>query len=575
MRPEAQQGPVATRRRGATAAVAAGLVGSAIVLVLLRLHAFDLPLETDECNYAYIGARLLEGQRLYVDVWDHQPFGVFALFAGAIGFFGDAPVVFRLLAMGFSLATLVLSFDVLRRMHGVAAGLAGALLFAIVSSDPSTAGEGCNREIFMNTLVVAAWWAALWTGPRRAWGEVAAGAALGVGSTIKTLLAVHWVVLVVVLVVRSGIAAERGRRARVAAGTLGRLSVAPLVIWIGAFGYFGLDGRLGEFVEAVFLFNLGYAGGGSSFLERFVLFFAPPRHPFVFAGALPVWLATIPACAVLIAEGIRRGGANAVLLVALVGAGFVATCLPAHFWPHYYYLLIPPAVLATTAAAAVVVERLRSTDTGNRGRGARSHRRGSAKAGEIPPETAPDALRRAGPGARSWAVGVFAVLPLAALLTESREYIRQSPLEITIERYNTRDFWGRAMGEKVRAVTDPADTVFVFGSDTAIYYYSRRRCASRFTMITGIAAGYEGAVRRRERMLEDLRRTRPRLIIVLFDEQPWDEWRALLADRYTEPIGWDYHDRTGEPIMFVLTDKERPVAAIEWNWDRSEVGEPP
>ena len=57
---------------------------AAAVLVCFRLHAFDLPLEADESNYAYIGSRLLEGDRLYVDVWDHQPFGVFTLFAGII-----------------------------------------------------------------------------------------------------------------------------------------------------------------------------------------------------------------------------------------------------------------------------------------------------------------------------------------------------------------------------------------------------------------------------------------------------------------------------------------------------------
>src|SRR3972149_2212575 len=81
-----------------------GLGAAMAILVVFRLHAFDLPLETDECNYAYIGGRLLDGDRLYVDVWDHQPFGVFALFAGVIAVFGDAPHVFRIVALVFSAA---------------------------------------------------------------------------------------------------------------------------------------------------------------------------------------------------------------------------------------------------------------------------------------------------------------------------------------------------------------------------------------------------------------------------------------------------------------------------------------
>ena len=48
----------------------AAVVAAILILVAFRLHAFDLPLETDESNYAYIAARLLAGDRLYVDVRD-------------------------------------------------------------------------------------------------------------------------------------------------------------------------------------------------------------------------------------------------------------------------------------------------------------------------------------------------------------------------------------------------------------------------------------------------------------------------------------------------------------------------
>ncbi|MGD2111204.1 MAG: hypothetical protein PVI86_17645, partial [Phycisphaerae bacterium] len=156
----------------------AALLFAGVLLVAFRMHAFDLPLETDECNYAYIGARLLEGDRLYVDVWDHQPFGVFALFAGVIALFGDAPIVFRCMATAFSLASLGLVFGMLRSVAGSGPAVLGALIFAIASSDPGTAGEGCNREIYMNTLILAAWYFALRPGPPKWWAIFAAGCAL-------------------------------------------------------------------------------------------------------------------------------------------------------------------------------------------------------------------------------------------------------------------------------------------------------------------------------------------------------------------------------------------------------------
>jgi dolichyl-phosphate-mannose--protein O-mannosyl transferase len=170
---------------------------SCVVLIAFRLHAFDLPLENDECNYAYIGGRLLAGDRLYSDLWDHQPFGVFALFAAVISVFGDAPEVFRCMTMAFSLASLVLIFGIVRRVAGPAAAVSAAVLFAMASSDPGTAGEGCNREIYMITLILASWYFALRGGGRRGWWLFGAGVSLGLASTIKTIVAVHWLFLCV------------------------------------------------------------------------------------------------------------------------------------------------------------------------------------------------------------------------------------------------------------------------------------------------------------------------------------------------------------------------------------------
>ena len=174
-----------------------GLAAACAILVAFRLHAFDLPLENDECNYAYIGGRLLAGDRLYVDVWDHQPFGVFALFAGVRALFGDDPGVFRWMTTAFSLASLVFVFAILCRLSGTGVAVSGAVMFAIVTADPGTAGEGCNREIYLTTFILAAWCLALKSGGRPGWPILAAGIALALGSMLKTLVAVHWVSLAI------------------------------------------------------------------------------------------------------------------------------------------------------------------------------------------------------------------------------------------------------------------------------------------------------------------------------------------------------------------------------------------
>ncbi|MCO6439320.1 MAG: glycosyltransferase family 39 protein [Phycisphaerae bacterium] len=529
------------------------LVVVAAVLVAFRLHAWLLPLEADECNYAYIGARLLEGKQLYVDVWDHQPWGVFALVAGTIALFGDHPEVFRSLSLIFSLATMVLVFGVTRRVASSWAAVIAALVFAIVSSDPGTAGEGCNREIYMNALILAAWYLALRWGSKNAGGAallLAAGVSLGLASTIKTVVAAQWLALAFWV---GGVAAFRGRGTREqrdganvtnVVSSILLFGLGPLAIWILTGAYFGLTGRWEEFIDAVFLFNLSYSDDSGGLLSRFATFFHPP-HPFTFQSALPVWAALVAAViwiGIAVASG-RRRGYGALLLLAV--SSFVAVCMPGKFWPHYYYLMIPVGAIAAGLISDRGVVALQS------------------------------ALRKlAGPWHRI-AMALYVVIPAWALTTQYNHYLSQSLYGITFKRYNSRDFWSRAQGENAARATLPDDKIFVFSNDACIYYYSDRRCASRYTMATGLDINREGAPGRWRILLDELRADPPRLILLLFDFAPGPGWPEFLKEHYGEPVGYDLGDCTGEVIMLVLPPRglpTEPIADIDWNWDRRSIG---
>lgn len=520
----------------------AGLGAAMVILLVFRLHAFDLPLETDECNYAVVAARLLAGDRLYVDVWDHQPFGVYTLFAAVIAVFGDAAHVFRWMALLFSAASLLFIHAILRRTAGRGAAILGALLFAIASSDPGTGGEGCNREIYMNTLILAAWYCALRPTKRPSAWLFASGTALAFASSLKTLAAVHWVFLGMWIVVSGARHVNDTRHGATMARRLLWFALGPALLWGVAFGYFAATGRIREFIDTVFLFNIGYSDSSEPFLMRFVRFFAPIKHPFIFGSAFPLWIGAMIGSIWLLVDYVVRRSVNSLAIAFLLLANYIAICLPGRFWPHYYYLLLPASVLAVS----VVVQRWATWLRHNLFLGAY--------------------------GAILARVFLYALVPIALAVTEVRDYLVQPLFGITVKRYNSRDFWGRAQGKNVAAVTDPDDTIFVFGNDASIYYYSQRRCASRYTMITGLAAGMQGSEHRRQVLLDELRAHPSRLIIVLFNEKPFDEWLRFLEQNYGEAVGVDYHDRTGDPIMLVFARKDRPIASIDWNWDRSAVG---
>lgn len=497
------------------------LAVTAAVLIGFRLHAFDLPLETDECNYAYIGGRLLDGDRLYDDVWDHQPPGVFVMFAGVTALFGQSDAVIRWMAVGFSLASLALIFHIAQRHHGLEAGALAAAVFAIVSSDPGTAGEGCNREIYMNVFALAAVATLMRRNDRRH--ALLAGLLLGLGSTFKTVMAAQWLFLALWAVARTW---TRERRWRPAIATLFWLSVGPAMVWASVSLYFTLTGRWGVFIDAAFTFNIGYSGLERGFLSRY-LDFATVK-PYVFHSAKPLWIAAALAFPAVLLLGRRRLATSDGAILAYAFGSLQAVCLPGLFWPHYYYLLIPPAVLLCARLPRLVMDCL------------------SSRGGVM--------------FVRAVSFTWLGVVLWYALFN----YLLVEPNQITAPRYDYRQQWARAQGYRVGRLTDPGDTIFVWGKDVGVYRYAKRRCASRYTMVGALGEHARGFQERRDTLLDELRLRRPRVVLIVEDE--FDELRSFLQANYVV-AGVDRDDDNPDSvIMLALMDRAHPIEPVDWEW---------
>jgi hypothetical protein len=203
--------------------------------------------------------------------------------------------------------------------------------------------------------------------------------------------------------------------------------------------------------------------------------------------------------------------------------------------------MLPPLVLVAAAGLAAADEWLR-------------HRL------DLPPV----------PRLARWVAPSLACLLLASLLfLQTLDYLLVPTLQITDKRYDSRDLWGSVQGRHVARVTDEDDTVLAYGHDAGIYYYSGRRCATRYTMVRALAPAYPGFERRRETLLAEVQSNRPR-VVLLVDQEPFPELDAWLKANYYL-VGTDYHDRRpGEVIMAALMDKARPLAQIDWNWRREQ-----
>lgn len=300
------------------------------------------------------------------------------------------------------------------------------------------------------------------------------------------------------------------------------------MIWAMTIGAYAATGRLYEFVDAVFLFNLSYSGGTSFWGQRFLDFFAAPQNQ-VIASQWPVWLGGALGTVTVVAgrESLRRDHS---LWAAYVVGAYVAVCLPGRFWPHYYLLAWQPMVVLSVLFCVRVADRVAT----------------AAPARKLATAVA-SALIFTVPAVSVW-----------------RTYLSVPPNEISRVRYGERMEWARRQGERIRAVTRLEDTVYVWGSDVGIYYYGGRRAASRYSMNTALTPQYKGFEGRRETLMAELEARKP--VFILVPDPEFDTLARFLVERYY----WVGEDRDPKDPSFVRAkifqhrDRFRPDVKLPW-----------
>lgn len=126
------------------------------VALLIRAYDFGNPIvHVDEEWYLLVGDRLLHGARLYVDIWDRKPLGLFALYAAIRLLPGDGILACQLCACLFAAATAWLVWR-MGRIAGAGPGgawLAGAAYIVWLSL---FSGRGGQSPVFYNLFMAGA-----------------------------------------------------------------------------------------------------------------------------------------------------------------------------------------------------------------------------------------------------------------------------------------------------------------------------------------------------------------------------------------------------------------------------------
>jgi len=150
-------GSPAARSRAATAL----LLLLAGALLAVRIPSLVQPMGADQSLYAYIGERILDGQRPYVDAWDQKPPAIHYTYAALRAVWpADGVVAAADLASAAIIGALL--FGIGRHLAPPAVGTSALLLFLLLSNPAFTRLAGVRVRAQCETFIAVAVTAAVY-----------------------------------------------------------------------------------------------------------------------------------------------------------------------------------------------------------------------------------------------------------------------------------------------------------------------------------------------------------------------------------------------------------------------------
>lgn len=315
-------------------AIVVMLVISALIAID-RIYAPDVPINVDPASYAVVSHELLDGKKLYTDIWDHKPPAPFVTYALAEIVFGYSPQTLHIL--NFIVCLIVLWGIFLAAKHGPGghiAGLVAAFLWAIASGSFGLEGRDPNTEPMIDACMVFAFYLIV---ANRKDGlsflpSLLVGTLFFWASLYKPVVAANIVLITLAFVFFT----ENRKRAVYNSLTIGLVGVFG---WLLLSAYFYATGRGDIFYKSIIVFNSHYSG---NILTNMVAPVFGQADVFVdVIGPLAVFAIVGTVLAFLYEK--RLG-----LLVAAYGiSSWIALAAAGRFSVHYYQLWLPPLVIAS------------------------------------------------------------------------------------------------------------------------------------------------------------------------------------------------------------------------------------
>ena len=414
-------------------ACALGVMG--LMLVLARAHNLHEPLEADIVTYAAIGHEMASGKRLYTDVWDVKPPGLYVTYelGELVAGYGDNEVYF--LGLGCALCTLLAVYAAGAAL-GRPAGLVAAAFWTALSGMLVIQANQPNSEVFINATYVAAFALLVRHPPAKmGWARsLLIGVLFALGSTYKPVVA-----FLAVMVAAAHIwEPPPGLSRATALAEVALMGVGGGVVWGLIFGYAAMTGQMAIYWTTNVVANRHRSAGILFNLYRYL------REGKIFPHSLWFLLPLVLLLIFAAVRGLRQGARREWLL-------FVALTLGVHlmifsqggaFHPHSYQMWLP--TLAIGAGWAITAFA--------------------------------DDPRLAGGGFLKRHLGeVAAAVAFAVVLVHEVPNYFQPAAEWARRKYNETVVQDPPFARAVAALLQPSETLFEYGDGAIFYYYGRLR----------------------------------------------------------------------------------------------------
>jgi hypothetical protein len=441
--------------------------------LLLRWRIADIPLERDEGEYAYIAQHWLQGEPPYKESFDQKPPGAFAAYALILTSFGSSPAAIHWGAQCYTLGTISLLFLAGRRLFSAEVGLLAGTFLAFTMADVSVLGNAANTETFMVLPLVGAFLTAVLAVERQCWGWALACGALSAGAIFCKQVAVPNLLFHFLLIAWAG-----RPRAPLVAG----LVAGALAVLLPAIGYFFWARALPEFWDCAVGHNLAYASRvmPSEYLENFLQTFT-----YILCQLGPVFV--LAAVGMVMASLPRRPFTNLRLppprwlVTAWLLFSFLGVCIGGYFRHHYFVQILPPIALLAGHGTAALARKLTWI-------GPRIFTDLSLIGLALIP----------GIAMADWYYGTWTAED------KCRQIYGDHPFAESLE-----------VARSIAGQSTPDQPIFVFGSEPQIYFYAKRKSASRYIFVYPVMTTFYGTRDRQRAIVEELHRHPPRFIVMV------------------------------------------------------------